>query len=59
MLAEHAMGFCVGAEDRQATAIAHGDSQAGVHERLPPVGIVDDVADRSLAMDVWNSPVEP
>jgi len=55
---KHAMGFGVGAEVRQATSIDHRDTQSSVHEGLPPVGIEDDVADGSLAMDVGDSPVE-
>ena len=58
MLAEHAMGFGVGPEDRQATSIAHRDTQSSVHERLPSVGIEDDLADGSLTMDVGDSPVK-
>ena len=45
MLGEHAMGLGIGAKERKATAIAHRDLQASVDKRLPPVRIVDHVAD--------------
>ena len=59
MLGEHTMGFGVGAKERKATAIAHRDLQASVDKRLPPVRIVDHVADGPLTGDVGDSPVEP
>ena len=58
MLAEHAMGFGVCAKERQATAIAHGNTKPSVDKRLPPVRVVDHVSDRAFAMDVGDAPVE-
>ena len=42
------------AEDGEAASIAHRDGESRVREGLPPVGVVDDVADRSLAVDAWG-----
>ncbi len=58
MLGEHTMGFGVGAKKRKATAIAHRDLEASVDKRLPPVRIVDHVADSPLPMDIWDTPIE-
>ena len=58
LLGEHAVLISTIAEDGEASAIAHGNGKPCMRERLPPVGVVDHVSDRSLAMDGWHSPVE-
>ena len=58
LLGEHAVLVGAIAEDGEATSIAHRDGEPRVREGLPPVGVVDDVADGSFAVDGWDSPVE-
>src|SRR5690606_28434117 len=58
LFGEHAVGVRSVTEDRQTAAIPHRDSESGVRERFPPVGVIDHVPDRSLAMDTRNPPVE-
>jgi len=58
LLGEHAVLLGAVSENGGAASVAHGDGEACVGEGLPPVGVVDDVADRSLAMDRGASPVE-
>ena len=45
------------AEEREASLVAHGDAEAGVDERLPVVGVVDDVAHSPAAGDARDAPV--
>lgn len=47
------------AEERQATAIAQRDAQPGVYERLPVVGVEDNVADTTLAVRGGDYPPRP
>ena len=47
------------AEDGETSSVAHRDCKPGVREGLPPVRVVDHVADGSLAVDRGDSPVEP
>jgi hypothetical protein len=44
MLGEEAVGVRLVAEEREAAPVAHADGQPRVDERLPVVGVVDDVA---------------
>ena len=59
LLGEHAVLVGAIAEDGEAASVAHRDCKPGVREGLPPVRVVDDVADGSLSMDRGDSPVEP
>lgn len=45
------------AEQRQASTFAHRNGQACMNERLPEVRVVNDVAYRTLTVDVRHSPV--
>lgn len=59
LLGEHAVLVGAIAEDGETASVAHRDGEPRVREGLPPVGVVDHVADGSLAADRGNSPVEP
>ncbi len=59
LLGEHAVLIGAIAEDGEAAAVAHRNGESRMRERLPPVRVVDDVADGSLAVDGGDSPVEP
>ncbi len=58
LLGKHSVFIGTVAEDGEATSIAHGDGESCMGEGLPPVRIVDHVADRPFAMNGWDSPVE-
>ena len=58
LLGEHAVLVGAVAEDRETASVAHRDGESRVREGLPPVGVVDDVADGSFAVDRGDSPVE-
>ena len=47
------------AKERQTAPVAHRHGQPGVDERLPVVGVEDDVPHGPLALDVGDPPVEP
>jgi len=57
MFGEKPVLFGAVAVQGEATAVAQGDDEASLDEGLPVVGVVHDVADGPLAMDVWHSPV--
>jgi len=59
LLGEHAVLVGAVAEDGEAASVAHGNGKPRVREGLPPVRVVDHVSDGSLAMDGWDTPVEP
>jgi len=56
VVGEHPVAGRVAAEQRQAARVAQGHRQAGVDERLPEVGVVEDVA---LGLDGDGPTVAP
>ena len=58
MFCQIAVSFGGTSEDGQAAAISHRDTQSRVDKRLPPVGVVEHVADRLLAVNVGNALVK-
>lgn len=58
LFGEHAVLFGAITEDGKTSVVTHRDREACVREGLPPVRVVDDVADRSLAVDGWDPPVQ-
>ena len=51
LLGEHAVLVGAIAEDGETASVAHRDGEPSVREGFPPVGVVDDVPDRSFAVD--------
>ena len=58
LLGEHAVLVGAIAEDGEAASVTHCDGESRMRERLPPIRIVDDVADGAFAVDGGYSPVE-
>ena len=58
LLGEHTVLVGAIAKDGEAASVAYCDGESRMREGLPPVGVVDDVADGSFAVDGWDSPVE-
>ena len=51
LLGEHPMLIGSIAEDGKATTIAHRDGESRMRKGLPPVGIIDDMANGPFSMD--------
>jgi len=58
LFGEHAVHVGAITKNGEATSVAHRDGESRLREGLPPVGVVDDVTDRPLAVDAGDTPVE-
>lgn len=58
LFGEHSVLLGAITENGKTSVVAHRHGKAGVREGLPPVRVVDDVADGSLAIDCRHSPVQ-
>nr|WP_242632144.1 hypothetical protein [Rubripirellula amarantea] len=58
LFGEHTVLVGAIAEDGKTSVVAHRDGEPCVCERLPPVRVVDDVADGAFAVDGRDSPIQ-
>lgn len=59
VLGDEAMSLAVVSEQGQTSRIARGNGETGMDERLPVVGVVEQVADRVATDYGGDAPVEP